>query len=76
MTGFLVPSWLDSSGGLLHRDVQRFRGGLVIKAHRLCVSLNSRLETKKKVGGCLRLPGGLGLVDAQIRPAPPERTGG
>ena len=26
-------------------DVQRFRGGLVCKAHRLCVSLNSRLES-------------------------------
>jgi len=25
--------------------VQRFRGGLVFKAHRLCVSLNSRLES-------------------------------
>ena len=29
----------------LHRNVQRFRGGLVFKAHRLCVSLNSRLES-------------------------------
>ena len=25
-------------------DGQQFRGGLVLKAHRLCVSLNSRLE--------------------------------
>ena len=25
-------------------DLQRFRGGLVFKAHRLCVSLNSRLD--------------------------------
>ena len=25
--------------------MQRFRGGLVLKAHRLCVSLNSRLES-------------------------------
>ena len=25
-----------------------FRGGLVVKAHRLCVSLNSRLESIKK----------------------------
>ena len=25
--------------------MQRFRGGLVFKAHRLCVSLNSRLES-------------------------------
>ena len=27
---------------------QRFRGGLVFKAHRLCVSLNSRLESNKE----------------------------
>jgi len=27
--------------------VKRFRGGLVFKAHRLCVSLNSRLESKE-----------------------------
>jgi len=25
-----------------------FRGGLVFKAHRLCVSLNSRLESNKE----------------------------
>ena len=35
---------------LLHRNVQRFRGGLVFKAHRLCVSLNSRLESNKEEG--------------------------
>jgi len=28
--------------------VQQFRGGLVFKAHRLCVSLNSRLEGNKE----------------------------
>ena len=28
--------------------VQRFRRGLVFKAHRLCVSLNSRLESNKE----------------------------
>ena len=33
---------------LLHRNVQRLQGGLVLKAHRLCVSLNSRLECNKK----------------------------
>ena len=33
---------------LLHRIVQRFRGGLVFSAHRLCVSLNSRLESNKE----------------------------
>jgi len=29
-------------------NVKRFRGGLVFKAHRLCVSLNSRLESDKE----------------------------
>jgi len=29
-------------------DMQRFRGGLVFKAHRLCVSLNTRLEINKE----------------------------
>ena len=30
------------------RNVERFRGGLVSKAHILCVSLNSRLESNKE----------------------------
>jgi len=30
------------------RNVQQFRGGLVFKAHRLCVSLNSGLESNKE----------------------------
>jgi len=30
--------------------VQRFRGGIVLKAHRLCVSLNSRLEINQEEG--------------------------
>jgi len=29
-------------------NVHRFRDGLVFKAHRLCVSLNSRLESNKE----------------------------
>jgi len=33
---------------LLLRNVQRFPDGLVSKAHRLCVSLNSRLDSHKK----------------------------
>ena len=33
---------------LLQRNVQRFRGGLVFKAHRLFVSLNSRLGSNKE----------------------------
>ena len=39
---------------LLHKHVQRFRGGLVSKAHRLCVSLNSRLESNKEEEGAQR----------------------
>jgi len=43
----------------IHRNVQRFRGGLVFKAHRLCVSLNSRLESNKEEeeGSSSRLEG-------------------
>ena len=33
---------------LLLRSVQWFRGGLVFKTHRLCVSLNSRLESNQE----------------------------
>jgi len=33
---------------LLRRNEQRFRGGLVFKAHTLCVSLNSRLESNRE----------------------------
>jgi len=33
---------------LLHRNVQRFRGGLVFKAHGLCVSLNTGLESNEE----------------------------
>jgi len=36
---------------LLCRNVQRFRGGLVSKAHRLCVSLNSRPESDNNEEG-------------------------
>jgi len=47
-----TPSGLSSGVGeiiqLLHINVQRFRGGLVFKVHRLCVSLNSRLESNKE----------------------------
>jgi len=54
--------------GLLHRNAQRFRGGLVFKAHRLCVSLNSRLESNNEeeevgAGGPsrMRMPGSGGV---------------
>ena len=42
-----LGSGLSRPGGTSHRNVQRFRGGLVFKAHGLCVSLNSRLESNK-----------------------------
>ena len=32
----------------LRRNVQRFRGGPVFKADRLCVSLNSRLDSNEE----------------------------
>ena len=38
----------DEGPQLLFRNVQRFRDGLVFKAHRLCASLNSRLESNKE----------------------------
>ena len=38
-----------------HSNVQRFRGGLVFKAHRLCESLNSRFESNKEKEEELRL---------------------
>ena len=34
----------------LQINVQQFRGGIVLKAHRLCASLNSRLESNKEEG--------------------------
>ena len=42
----VFTDWLFKD--VLHRNVQRFRGGLVFKAHRLFVSLNSRLESNKE----------------------------
>ena len=67
-TGSLTSTFLGvvvnlSSGrcyktGLLHRNVQRFRGGLVFKAHRL-LSLNSRLESnneEEEARGSLTFP--------------------
>ena len=39
-----------AGGLLLRRNVKRFRGGLVFRADRLCVSLNSRLESNKEGG--------------------------
>ena len=48
--GHRRPQHTGDAGGvdqLLHRNVQRFRGGLVFKAHK-CVSLNCRLDSNKE----------------------------
>jgi len=47
-TFYAVGSWLGSGPWHLHRNVPRFRGGLVFKADSLCVSLNSRLGSNKE----------------------------
>ena len=39
----------------LYMTVQKFRGGLVFKAHRLCASHNSRLESNKEEEKIARL---------------------
>jgi hypothetical protein len=51
--------WLGfrAHGSGPHRNVQRFRGGLVIRAYTLCVSLNSRLASNEE-------------EDEGIRPSP------
>ena len=51
--------------------MKRFRGGLVFKAHTLCVSLNSRLESNKEEGESTRL-GPYGGVQLFL---PPELWG-
>jgi len=43
-----VKHGMDGRWNMVPGNVQRFRGGLVIKAHRLCVSVNSRLESNKE----------------------------
>ena len=47
MTGAVPIGKILNLRTTLHRNVQRFRGGIVFKAHRLHVSLNSRLESIK-----------------------------
>ena len=48
-----TPSRLCATPAQARSDqtMQRFRGWLVFKAHRLCVSLNSRLESNKEQEG-------------------------
>ena len=56
MAGLFVPSSLDSGlrtdpgEQIFHRNVQRFRGGLVFKAHKMLYhsTLGLRVMTKKK----------------------------
>jgi len=55
-------------------SVKRFRGGLVFKAHRLCASLKSRLESQKERAKC---GGVLGRFDDDtVVPAPPHNGSG
>ena len=64
----------DTRGCRLLGNLQRFRGGLVFKAHRLCVSLNSRLEMRSI--GCPEEEH-LRRIDAcitQIKAKGPSRT--
>ena len=64
------------------RNVQWFRGGLVFKAYRLCVSLNSRLESnKKEEKGGSSAPGkcrasNRGRQPRHTGPPPPPNPGG
>ena len=47
------------------------QGGLVFKAHRLCVSLNSRLESNKEKGSGARLD----AEGGSVRDPPPLESG-
>ena len=51
MKGPAGPGFRCSGEQLLRRIVKRFRGGPVFKAHRLFVSLNSRLENDQEEEG-------------------------
>ena len=48
------------------RVLKRFRGGLVVKAHILSVSLNSRLESNKEEDDVSHLGQSLGDAGARI----------
>ena len=62
--------------------MQRFRGGFVFKAHRLCASLNSRLESNKEeegpsgAGGSSKTRGGSAArcTPPRSREAPRQQT--
>ena len=49
----LWESRTETQSQVLHRHVQRFRAGLEFKAHRLCVSRNSRLESSPAAANLL-----------------------
>ena len=49
-----------------HRNVQRFRGGLVYQAHRLCVSLNARLERNEEEKNKTELMLAAGTAEAAV----------
>jgi hypothetical protein len=42
---WMRSTWFSIREQLLHRNVKRFQGGLVLKAHRLFEPPNSRLES-------------------------------
>ena len=41
-------AWCQVKVQLHHKNAQQFQGGLVFKAHRLCVSLDARRESNKQ----------------------------
>ena len=51
----------------LHRSVQWFRGGLVVKAHRLYISPNSMLESNEYEDKELAWSGGMAQPDVAGR---------
>jgi len=53
----------------------RFRGGLVFKAHRLCVSLDSRLESSKEEEKKVALRDGPQRPQPAVRSSPAARPG-
>ena len=71
LNGLHIPHVLlhEKGGKGNYINMQRFRGGLVFKAHILCVSLNSRLDSNKEEadsGGAVGRDQGLGFgVQAQ-----------
>jgi len=67
-----LGSGLSRPGGTSHRNVQRFRGGLVFKAHGLYVSLNSRLESNEE----RERPGGGADAGAPSDPPPHAASSG